>query len=103
MNLRSLFGMGGTDDFKAAYEQGAPVVDVRTPAEFAAGHFPNSKNIPLDQVPNNMEYFRSQDKPIILICRSGGRAGTAKNFLAREGIEALNGGGWEQFQQEVNA
>jgi len=103
MNLRNLFGMGGTDDFKSVYDNGAIVVDVRTPQEYEMGCFTPSKNIPMDTISDNMDFFKNAEKPIILVCRSGGRAGTVKNQLASVGVEALNGGGWDSFEAAVNS
>lgn len=101
MNLRSLFGLKPKADVKQLYKEGALVVDVRTPMEFKAGHFGKSINIPLDKITNKIEFLKKKNKPIILICRSGARARTAKGFLTRSGIEAYNGGGWEAFRLKV--
>nr|WP_278255462.1 rhodanese-like domain-containing protein [Nocardioides convexus] len=35
--------------FAAALDQGAPVIDVREPAEFREGHVPGATNIPMGQ------------------------------------------------------
>lgn len=77
----------------------ATIVDVRTPMEFMGGNVANSVNIPLNEVPNRVEEFKSMSKPIVLCCLSGGRSGQATAFLKANGIEeAYNGGGW----MEVN-
>lgn len=73
---------------------GAKIIDVRTPGEFAAGHVAGSINIPLNEVPNRVEEFRSE-APVILCCLSGNRSGQATNFLVSKGLENIyNGGGW---------
>ncbi|MFZ9242156.1 MAG: rhodanese-like domain-containing protein, partial [Sediminibacterium sp.] len=43
--IKKLFGPG--TDFKALKENGAIIIDVRTPHEFDHGHIQGSKNIPL--------------------------------------------------------
>ena len=46
------------------------LVDVRTRAEFAAGNFPGSVNIPLDELGNNLDVFKNTKKEnIVLVCR----------------------------------
>lgn len=101
MNLRQLFGLKPKADIKQIYKDGAIVIDVRTPMEFKAGHFGKSSNIPLNKINTKVEYLKKKNKPIILICRSGGRAGTARNILKKTGLEVYNGGGWEAFRMKV--
>jgi len=75
------------------------IVDVRTPGEFMGGHVSNSINIPLNEVPDRVEEFKSLSKPIVVCCLSGGRSGQAAAFLKANGVdEVYNGGGW----MEVN-
>jgi rhodanese-related sulfurtransferase len=62
-----------------------PLLDVRTPVEFAEVHVPQARNIPLDELqPNAPEFPR--DQPVYLICRSGQRATKAAERLSREGF-----------------
>lgn len=74
--------------------EGAPVVDVRTPGEFSMGSVPNSKNIPLNEVPQRIEEFKAMNQPLVLCCASGNRSGQAAAFLSQQGVECYNGGGW---------
>ena len=90
--LNKLFG-GGTD-YRELVQQGAIVVDVRTPAEYKEGHAPNSISLPLDQLQNRWK--KLQGKTVVVVCRSGMRAGKAKSFLTSKGIEAHNAGPWQQ-------
>lgn len=77
----------------------ATIVDVRTPGEFMAGAVANSINIPLNEVPDNVDQFKGMSRPIIVCCLSGGRSGQAAAFLSANGVdEVYNGGGW----MEVN-
>jgi rhodanese-related sulfurtransferase len=75
-------------------QQGAIVVDVRTPGEFSMGSVPNSKNIPLNEVPQRIEDFKEMNQPILLCCASGNRSGQATAFLSQQGIECYNAGSW---------
>ena len=55
---------------------------------------PGAVNIPLDEVPERWEEFKSMSRPLVLFCRSGGRSGQALQFLASKGIaDGMNGGG----------
>ncbi len=81
-------------------DQGALVVDVRPTAEFAAGHLPNARNIPADDVSKRAGELPT-GKPVIVVCGSGSRAGKAATALraaGRQDVFCLEGGiaGWQQ-------
>lgn len=82
----------------------AVVVDVRDASEFAAGHLPNARNIPLAQLDKRMgELDRFKDKPIIVCCQSGNRSGAACTGLTKAGFSnALNLIGGVPAWQEAN-
>lgn len=77
------------------------LIDVRTPAEFSSAHIPGSYNVPLDQLPEHTDLLRSVcGEPVVLICRSGGRARQAETTLLEADlprIHVLQGGlaAWE--------
>lgn len=81
---------GATVDVKqgaALQKQGALLIDVRTPGEFAQGHAPGATLIPLDQLPQRLgELQGAKDQPIALICRSGNRSGMAQGILEKAGF-----------------
>lgn len=65
-----------------------PVIDVRTPVEFAEVHVPRAVNVPLDQLdPNAVIESRHWpiDQSAYLLCRSGGRATKAAEQFAKAG------------------
>jgi rhodanese-related sulfurtransferase len=70
------------------------VVDVRSPEEFQGGHVAESINIPLQDIPNQIEVLKNAKKPLILCCASGNRSGQAQKFLTAQGLECYNGGSW---------
>lgn len=77
-------------------QQGAVVVDVREPHEYAAGHIPGAYNIPKDTVLTNADLLALKDAqtPIMVYCRSGGRAGDVLDALAEDGFSyVMNIGG----------
>lgn len=51
-------------------------IDVRTPEEYAAGHFPPAINIPVDELEQRINEIPT-DKPIVFSCATGARAGEA--------------------------
>ncbi|MCU7549301.1 rhodanese-like domain-containing protein [Chitinophagaceae bacterium LB-8] len=78
----------------------AAIVDVRTPEEFAQGHYPGAVNIPLNQVSERIGELKDIEKPIIAYCRSGNRSGMAVSIMIQNGImEAFNGGALEDLLQ----
>jgi rhodanese-related sulfurtransferase len=72
---------------------------VREPWEFIQGHYPNSLNIPLGEVPTRMDELMAMSKPLILVCRSGNRSGMATTMLQNNGAsEVFNGGAWDSLE-----
>ncbi len=69
---------------------GARLVDVRSPAEFASGHLPAARNIPLDQLPGRLKELQPADKPVVLYCASGARSGFAARTLRKHGFSNVH-------------
>ena len=93
--LSKLFG-GSKVDYSERIKNGAVVIDVRSPQEFKSGHFKGSKNIPLQNIGASISNLKG--KEVILVCRSGGRAASAKATLVRSGIVAHNAGAWQNLR-----
>jgi rhodanese-related sulfurtransferase len=74
---------------RLAAGQAAELLDVRTPGEYAAGHVPGTKLIPLDELdPTAFCLERgAADKPLYILCQSGGRARKAIEKLERAGVQ----------------
>ncbi len=93
--LKSLFGKSNTGEVKSALQNGAVVIDVRTPQEFANGHYNRARNIPLDSIGKNIQAIKNLNKPIIVCCASGMRSSKAKAILSKSGItEVHDAGSW---------
>ena len=74
--------------------RGAAVVDVRSPAEFAAGSRPGSLNIPLGELQKRAGELDAS-KPVIVCCASGTRSAMAAGILKSRGFkEVVNAGPW---------
>jgi rhodanese-related sulfurtransferase len=65
---------------------GVKVVDVRTPAEFEAGHIPGALNIPFEQIERRAAEIGPPSTPVLLYCRSGRRSGIAGEALRQVGF-----------------
>lgn len=74
----------------------AHVVDVREADEFAAGHLPEARNIPLAKLAERAgEIEKYKDKPLIVCCAAGMRSAKGCGELAKLGfgrVYSLAGG-----------
>jgi len=77
-------------ELKRRMAGGGPLhlLDVRTPGEFAAGHVPGAKLLPLDDIdPAAVCRERAGDAtPLYVLCQFGGRASRAIEKLERAGV-----------------
>ncbi|ESU29333.1 Rhodanese-like domain-containing protein [Flavobacterium limnosediminis JC2902] len=102
MGLLDILGLGSkSDSVKEYVAKGAVIIDVRTTGEFASGHIKGSKNIPLDTIASKIEDIKKLNKPVIACCRSGMRSAQATSILKQNGIDTINGGGWESLQNKL--
>ena len=81
---------------RAAYDSGAVFVDVRTDAEWSAGHVANARHVPVDEVAADAATVLPQkNEPVVLYCKSGRRAQSAAEQLRQLGyqhVTAMTGG-----------
>ena len=75
------------DTFAMAHADGAVVIDVREPHEYASGHVPGAKLVPLGSLPMHAARLPG-DQPVYIICATGNRSLTAARFLAGRGVDA---------------
>jgi rhodanese-related sulfurtransferase len=67
-----------------------PIVDVRTPAEFAAGHVPGAINLPLtDLAVRTIDVGNMAGATVVVYCGHGPRAWMASLALRRRGIKQI--------------
>jgi phage shock protein E len=99
--FKNMFGKGAGTDLKALVQNGAQIIDVRSPGEFKSGHIHGSVNIPLQELGKNLSRI-TKDKPVITCCASGMRSDSAKSLLKSNGFtEVHNGGGWVSLQHKI--
>ena len=100
ITLVSLAGCGGVASETlaravAAIEAGAPVIDVRTEAEYARGHLPEAKLVPYARIDDHIgSLVPNKEQTVVLYCHSGRRSGIAAGTLRRMGYQdVINAGG----------
>lgn len=84
-----LSGIEQADTLKATrlFNDDALVLDVREDKEYAAGHIPRAKHIPLGQLAGRIQEIAShKDKPVLVTCRSGNRSAHACRILKKAGF-----------------
>lgn len=104
--LSRLFGGSSTrmspSDFVAQRDASAPLLDVRTPKEFAQGHLEGAVNVDV-LGPDFRQQIAAMDlpadAPVYLYCRSGNRSGQAAEILTEAGhAGAVNVGGFDALR-----
>ena len=80
-------------------DEALQVIDVRRPAEYAAGRIPGAINEPLAGLEAAAGRL-DRTRPTALICESGYRSSTASSVLERSGFEAIHNvsGGYDAWQ-----
>ncbi|WP_299669685.1 rhodanese-like domain-containing protein [uncultured Polaribacter sp.] len=89
-------------EIKEYLENDAVILDVRTQSEWDEGHIENSKHIVLNLIPLEIEQIKAWNKPVIAVCRSGGRSGQAAQFLTQNGVNVINGGPWQNVAKHLD-
>lgn len=98
--IKKLFGIK-TVDFRELVNNGAVIIDVRSPMEYKSGNIKGSKNFPVENIRSKVAEIKKLNKPIITVCRSGARSGMAKSILKSAGIDVYNGGPWTSLQSKI--
>jgi phage shock protein E len=89
---------------RALIQNGAAVVDVRNPEEFAGGHLPSAINVPVSEMTTRVSEVErllggDRSKPVVVYCGSGRRSAKAKEALEAAGFsQVVNGGGLDDLR-----
>ncbi|HRV69356.1 MAG TPA: rhodanese-like domain-containing protein [Marmoricola sp.] len=75
------------NEMAAAWADGATIVDVREPDEYAGGHVPGALLMPVSHVPARVAEL-DQARPVYVICRSGQRSLGISEYLRSRGFDA---------------
>jgi rhodanese-related sulfurtransferase len=85
MNMREI----DVDELAGVLDEGAVLVDVRTPQEFSQAHVPGAVLVPMDELSARLPDL-DKERPLYLICRSGHRSAAVCEALAPLGYDAVN-------------
>jgi phage shock protein E len=82
-------------------DAGFLLIDVRSESEYDSGYIPTAINIPYTKIQERSEEI-PKDKLIIVYCKVGGRAETARKKLMELGYEnVINFGGTNSWKYEL--
>jgi phage shock protein E len=101
--LVAMRGWGRASDAEKAtvpekLKQGAQVLDVRTPSEFAGAHYPGATNIPVQELAARIAELGDTNRAIVVYCRSGNRSAHATRILQAAGFrDVTNAGGLNEM------
>lgn len=65
--------------------EGALLLDVRTPGEFASGHLDGAVNVPVGELGQRLAQVEPKDRPVVVYCASGMRSASAVGMLRSAG------------------
>ena len=74
----------------ALVDDGAALIDVRSPEEFGAGHIEGARNIPVGEIGARAVEVGDKDAPVVVYCRSGIRSAKAKSALEAAGFTQVH-------------
>jgi rhodanese-related sulfurtransferase len=91
-------GKGGTGGERVTPSQAvqmmnrekAVVVDVCEPGEYAAGHVPGSRNVPVGSIGPSADLPKDKTRPVLVMCATGARASRAAASLRKLGYEKVH-------------
>jgi rhodanese-related sulfurtransferase len=65
------------------------LIDVRQPHEWEAGHIAEATHLELSELAAGVDGL-DRERPVVLVCRSGGRSAMATAALSQAGFDAHN-------------
>lgn len=78
------------------------LIDVREPSEYATGHIPTAKNIPMNQLIQDPQHYLDRNQEYYLVCQSGGRSQMVGLVLEGQGYKVKNIiGGTSAYEGEL--
>ena len=89
------------DEIQKYLKKDAVILDVRTKEEWDEGHIEGAEHIVLNTIPDHIDKIKGFQKPIIAVCKSGGRSQSATDYLSQNGLDIINGGPWENVAQFI--
>jgi rhodanese-related sulfurtransferase len=71
----------------------ALLLDIREPEEWAAGHIEGALHVPMMSLPQRLHYepdTLATDRPVVVVCKMGGRSAQVTAWLCQQGYDASN-------------
>jgi len=99
VSAQTYTNVGITEGYQL-WQSGVLVLDVRTPAEFEAGHLPDAYNIDVNTLSSRLDELAGlENSEMLVYCQRGGRSANASSILASEGFTAVYNmlGGFEAW------
>ena len=84
----------------AAVDNGAVIVDVRTPKEYAQKHLPGALNIPIEEMTKSLVRV-PRDAVLVVYCASGNRSGHAAALLRQKGWTVFDVATQGEFERKL--
>jgi rhodanese-related sulfurtransferase len=79
--------VGTAEAVRLINREKAVVIDVREPAEYAAGHAPGARNVPFGKLEGAKELPGNKTLPLVVVCPNGARSSRAVALLQKAGYE----------------
>lgn len=95
-------GLSTTEATQLINRRGAVILDVRSADEFAGGHLPQARSLPLADVEGKVaQMIKNKAAPVLIVCKSGQRSAQAQVLLRKLGYaeaHSLQGGlaAWQE-------
>ncbi|MDW8336494.1 MAG: rhodanese-like domain-containing protein [Tepidimonas sp.] len=81
-------GVNPTEAVQLINRDKAVVIDVCSPAEYAAGHVVGARNVPLDELAQRLpQVVKNKATPLVLVCASGVRSRRAAAIAKKLGYD----------------
>ena len=80
----------GPQALSLVQQDGAHVLDVRTPQETAGGHAEDAILIPIEELETRARELPDDGKPIVVYCAAGVRSAAACDYLSSKGHDGLH-------------
>lgn len=94
MGLLDRFRQGGLMDStaaaKAAEQREVVLIDVRSKQEYASGHAPKARNLPLPGLASQLDGLAAKGRPVAFLCHTGARSAKAARLARSAGLDARN-------------
>jgi phage shock protein E len=78
------------DEARRLVAEGAMLIDVRSPKEYANGHLPGAVNVPIDEFESHVDELIDERREMVLYCAAGVRCNKAAMLLHEAGSAGVH-------------